>query len=87
VPTIPLIDLPDTGSVKTLDLLSLDVERREPKALGGFDINGFPPQLACVEENALVRRLILGDFACHGHVLVGECLQADIDTLDFTPLK
>jgi len=87
VATITLNDLLDSEGVKTFDLLSLDIELWEPKALAGFDIDRFQPQLVCVEAHPQVRQQILDYFARHGYGLVGKYLRADINNLYFTPLK
>ena len=87
VPTITLSDLLDSEGVKTFDFLSLDVELWEPKALAGFDIDRFQPQLVCVEAHPQVRQQILDYFARHGYRLVGKYLRADINNLYFTPFK
>jgi FkbM family methyltransferase len=87
VPTITMNDLLDAEGVKTFDFLSLDVELWEPKALAGFDIDRFKPQLVCIEAHPQVRPQILDYFARHGYILVGKYLRADINNLYFTPFK
>jgi FkbM family methyltransferase len=87
VPTITLNDLLDSERIKTFDFLSMDIELWEPKALAGFDIERFRPQLVCIEAHPEVRQQILEYFARHGYILVGKYLRADLNNLYFTPLK
>jgi FkbM family methyltransferase len=49
VETITLNDLLDRAGVEKIDFLSMDIERGEPPALAGFDIERFRPELVCVE--------------------------------------
>jgi FkbM family methyltransferase len=87
VPTITLNDLLDAEKVATIDYLSIDIELWEPKALAGFDIERFRPQLACIEAHPEVRQQILDYFARHRYVLVGKYLRADPNNLYFTPMS
>ena len=67
VPTTTLTKLLDENGVKKIDLLSMDIERAEPMALAGFDIDRFRPRLACVEVHGDVEQQILDYFAAHGY--------------------
>lgn len=67
VPTTTLTKLLDENGVKKIDLLSMDIERAEPMALAGFDIDRFRPRLACIEVHGDVEAQILGYFAAHGY--------------------
>ena len=87
VPTITLTDLLDAEKVTRVDFLSMDIELWEPKALAGFDIGRFRPQLVCIEAHPQVRQQILDYFAQHRYVVVGKYLRADIVNLYFTPLS
>jgi len=87
VPTITLNDLLDAEKIAKIDYLSLDIELFEPKALAGFDIDRFRPQLACVEAHPKVRQQILDYFAKHRYVVVGKYLRADPNNLYFTPMS
>ena len=87
VPTITLTDLLDAEKVAKIDYLSLDIELFEPKALAGFDIDRFRPQLACVESHPQVRQQIIDYFAKHKYVVVGKYLRADPNNLYFTPMS
>ena len=87
VATITLTDLLDSEKIAKIDFLSLDIELFEPKALAGFDIDRFRPQLACVESHPEVRQQILDYFAKHRYVVVGKYLRADPNNLYFTPMS
>ena len=87
VPTITMNDLLTKNGVEKIDLLSMDIELWEPKALAGFDIRRFRPELVCIEAHAEVRQQILDYFARNGYVIVGKYLPADEHNLYFMPLK
>ena len=87
VPTITLNDLLDSEKVTKIDYLSLDIELYEPKALQGFDVDRFHPQLVCVEAHPQVRQQIIDYFAKHHYVVVGKYLRADPNNLYFTPMS
>jgi len=86
VPTITLNDLLATRGVEKLDFLSMDIELSEPKALAGFDVRRYRPELVCIEAHPEVRQPILDYFARHGYTIVGKYLPADEHNLYFTPL-
>ena len=85
VPTITLNDLLDSEGVKKIDFLSIDIELWEPKALAGFDIERFRPELVCIEAHPQVRQQILDYFARHHYTVVGKYLRADVNNIYFTP--
>jgi FkbM family methyltransferase len=85
VPTTTLNVVLDQAHIRKLDLLSMDIELSEPKALAGFDIDRFKPSLVCIEGHAEVRQPILNYFMRHGYVLVSEYLRADPVNLYFAP--
>jgi FkbM family methyltransferase len=85
VPTTTLDALLDQGGIQRLDFLSMDIELAEPKALAGFDIDRFRPELVCIEAHPEVRQQILEYFAAHGYVLVGKYLRVDPHNLYFQP--
>ena len=87
VPTITLDDLLDRENVASIDLLTMDIELWEPKALAGFDIGRFRPALVCVEAHPEVRQQILEYFARHRYVVVGKYLRADTHNLYFAPMS
>ncbi len=86
VPTITLNDLLPKAGIEKVDLLSMDIELSEPKALAGFDIARFRPDLVCIEAHSEVRQQILDYFTRHGYVIVGKYLPVDEHNLYFMPL-
>jgi hypothetical protein len=50
VPTITLNDLLKQIGVTSIDFMSMDIEGGAPKALAGFDIEKYRPQLVCIEK-------------------------------------
>ena len=86
VRTITLNDLLDRNGITSIDFMSMDIELSEPKALAGFDIERFRPELVCIEAHPEVRQAILDYFTRHGYVLLGAYLRADQKNLYFTPL-
>jgi len=85
VVTITLNDLLDAQKVKRIDFLSMDIELAEPKALAGFDIERFRPELVCIEAHPEVRQQLLDYFHAHHYVIVGRYLRADPQNLWFAP--
>jgi FkbM family methyltransferase len=83
--TITLDDLLDREGVKKIDFLSMDIELAEPKALAGFDVGRFAPELVCIEGHPEVRQAIIDYFAAHGYAIVGKYLHADFVNLYFSP--
>ncbi len=53
IPKITLNDLLDREGIKKIDLLSMDIESHELKALAGFDIERFSPDLIVIEGMGL----------------------------------
>jgi FkbM family methyltransferase len=87
VTTITLNDLLDSEKVQRIDFMSMDIETWEPKALAGFDIDRFKPQLVCIEVHDEVRQQIIDYFARHRYVVVGKYLRADPVNLYYTPMS
>jgi len=87
VPTITLNDLLPRHGISRVDFLSMDIELSEPKALAGFDIRRFRPELVCIEAHSEVRQQILDYFARNGYVIVGKYMPADEHNLYFMPLQ
>jgi FkbM family methyltransferase len=87
VPTITMNDLLSKNGIEKFDLLSMDIELAEPKALAGFDVKRFRPELVCIEAHSEVRQQILDYFARNGYVIVGKYVPADEHNLYFTPLR
>ncbi|OFW06558.1 MAG: hypothetical protein A3H96_12890 [Acidobacteria bacterium RIFCSPLOWO2_02_FULL_67_36] len=87
VPTITMNDLLHKAGIERFDFLSMDIELSEPKALAGFDIGRFLPELVCIEAHPEVRQRILDYFARNNYVMVGKYLQADENNLYLMPLR
>ncbi len=67
VPTITLTKLLDQNGISKIDLLSMDIEGAEERALAGFDIERFQPELAVVEVHAETREPVTAYFRSHGY--------------------
>jgi FkbM family methyltransferase len=87
VPTTTLNVVLDQAGVRKLDFMSMDIELAEPKALAGFDVDRFKPELVCIEAHEEVRQQILDYFARHHYALVGKYLRVDPQNLYFTPMN
>ena len=85
VATITLNDLLQRERTERIDLLIMDIELAEPRALAGFDIDRYRPRLICIESQPQVRQKILDYFYDHGYVVVGKYLRMDTQNLYFTP--
>jgi FkbM family methyltransferase len=84
--TITLNDLLDRVGITSIDFMSMDIELAEPKALAGFDIERFRPELVCIEAHPEVRQALLDYFTRHRYVVIGAYLRADQKNLYFRPL-
>jgi FkbM family methyltransferase len=87
VPTATLNRLLEEGGVTRIDFLTMDIELAEPKALAGFDIKKYRPELVCIEVHPEVRQQIFDYFARNGYVLVGKYLRIDPTNVYFQPLR
>jgi FkbM family methyltransferase len=85
VSTATLTAILDAAGIQRIDLLSMDIELSEPKALAGFDIDRFKPQFVCIEGHPEVRQKIIDYFASHGYVIAGKYLRMDSENLYFFP--
>jgi FkbM family methyltransferase len=86
VPTISLNDLLDQEGVTKIDFLSMDIEGHEPKALAGFDIERFRPELVCIEWRGN-EEVISAYFESHGYRRIDKYLEYDQANWYFTPKK
>ncbi|MDQ3347504.1 MAG: FkbM family methyltransferase [Acidobacteriota bacterium] len=86
VPTTTLNAVLDQARIGRVDFMSMDIELAEPKALAGFDIDRFKPELVCIEAHLEVRQQILDYFARHGYVALGKYLRIDPHNLYFARL-
>jgi FkbM family methyltransferase len=87
VPTATLGRVLEEAGVTKVDYLSMDIELAEPKALAGFDIAKYRPELVCIEVHPEVRQQILNYFARNGYVVVGKYLRIDPTNVYFQPLR
>jgi hypothetical protein len=87
VPTATLRRVLEEAGVARIDYLSMDIELAEPKALAGFDIRRYQPELVCIEVHPEVRQQIFDFFARNGYVVVGKYLRIDPTNVYFQPLR
>ena len=87
VPATTLTKLLDDNRVVQLDLLSMDIEGHEPKALAGFDIERFQPKLVCVESKPANRAFLLEFFEKHGYQQLVRYLQYDTVNYYYAPAR
>ena len=85
VPTTTLNVLLEQQGIERLDLLSMDIELAEPKALAGFDIRRYRPALVCIESHPDVRQQILDYFRAADYQVIGKYLRMDPNNLYFRP--
>jgi FkbM family methyltransferase len=79
VPTITLDRLLDREGIQKIDFLSMDIERGAPRALAGFDIERFAPELVCIEAGTGVdyQSGLLQYFSAHGYRRIDRYLKRD----------
>ncbi len=72
IETITLDDLLDREGVTNIDLLSMDIEGHEPKALAGFEIERFQPELVVIEGQIDKHKQVqvANYFERHGYELI-----------------
>jgi len=87
VSSITLDDLLARENVTHVDMMSMDIEGFEPKALAGFSIERFRPSVVVIEAHVEVRQQILDYFTAHRYVLQAQYLGADDFNYYFVPLK
>ena len=63
VPTTTLNRVLEKAGLTKIDFLNMDIELSEPKALAGFDIDRYQPELVCIEAQPETRQQILDDIA------------------------
>jgi len=85
VPTLTLNQILKQARVGQIDLLSMDIERWEPKALAGFDIRRFQPALVVIEGHAPIRQKIIAYMHEHSYVVAGKYWTVDLKNLYFIP--
>lgn len=87
VHTTTLNLLLEQQGIQRIDLLSMDIELSEPKALAGFNLARYRPLLVCIESHAQVRQRILDYFETRGYRLIGKYLRMDPNNLYFRPYE
>jgi len=87
VPMTTLNAILERTGIEKLDLVSMDIELGEPKALAGFAIDRYRPELVCIESHPEVRQVIIDYFIRHGYTIVAKYLRADADNLYFAPIE
>jgi FkbM family methyltransferase len=85
VPTITLSRLLDDNGVSKVDLLSMDIEGAEPRALAGFDIDRFRPELVCIEMFHAGAETLEAYFAAHGYERIERYREHDKANAYFSP--
>jgi FkbM family methyltransferase len=85
VPTITLNDLLEQNGVTRVDLLSMDIEGAEPKALAGFDIDRYRPRLVVIEASPDLQPTLLEYFTSHGYERIDQYLPRDKVNWYFKP--
>ncbi len=74
IPRITLDDLLDREGIEKIDLLSMDIEGHELKALAGFDIDRFRPDLVVIEGKS---RAVTKYFHEHGYQEIERYIPFD----------
>jgi len=85
VPTITLTELLGKNGISKIDFLSLDIEGAELKALAGFDIQRFKPELVCIEVRPGFSDKILDYFNAHSYERIDKYLKYDNANWYFRP--
>jgi FkbM family methyltransferase len=85
VPAVTLDALLAREGVREIDFLSMDIEGWEPKALAGFEIERFRPELVCVEAALENQDALLAYFGRHGYERIERYLAHDARNWYFRP--
>jgi hypothetical protein len=85
VVSIKINTLLDKLDIEKIDFLSMDIELSEPKALAGFDINRFKPELVCIEAHQPIWYQLQTYFAEHDYHLLGQYTRVDGRNWYFAP--
>ena len=89
VPTTTLNALLEKNGLGEIDFLNMDIEGGAPKALAGFDIAKYRPELVCIEHDSSVdpemSRSISSWFRDHGYRRIEEYDAYDRVNWYFTP--
>ncbi len=87
LPAITLTELLEEQQIEKIDFLSIDIEESELKALRGFDINRFQPDLICIEVFHQYKEQVLKYFAQHQYKMLKDFLYWDKVNLYFIKKK
>lgn len=85
MPTVSLNDLLSKLDVKRIDFVTIDIELWEPRALAGFEIEKYKPDLVCIEAHRAVRNEILAYFSKHGYKRLDQYFLFDQKNWYFVP--
>jgi FkbM family methyltransferase len=85
VPTITLTELLEKNGISKIDFLSMDIEGGELKALSGFNIKKFKPELVCIEVHSKTSDKIMNYFTSYGYERIDEYLKYDNVNWYFKP--
>ena len=89
LPTVTLDTLLQRAGVEKIDFLSMDIEGGAPKALAGFDIEKYAPELVCIERDegaaGAGSRGLIAWFEEHGYRRLRRYDVYDRVNMYFTP--
>ena len=87
IETTTLNDLLNREGVTKIDLLSMDIEGHEPKALAGFDIERFRPELVVIEGQVVAAKEdeVHKYFDAHGYEQIEKYRRFDTVNRYFKP--
>lgn len=85
LPNITLSKLLTDKGIEKIDFLTMDIEESELKALAGFDIERFHPDLVCIERTKKNKEKVLAYFEAHHYIMLEEYKPLDISNWYFIP--
>jgi FkbM family methyltransferase len=86
VPASTLNDILEKEGVTRIDYMNLDIEGGAPKALAGFDIERYQPQLVCAEFPG-IQEFLQDYFTKHGYERIEEYRKYDYVNWYYRPVK
>lgn len=87
VPTTTIDRLLEENGVEKIDLLSMDIEGYQLKALAGFDIRKYRPDLVAIEAFKPDRKKLLAWFQERGYERIDRYLEHDAINWYFEPAE
>lgn len=87
LPTVTLDAILEAEKVDEIDLLSIDIELWEPKALAGFSIDRYKPELVVIEWHPPVQEELARYFAEHRYVRIDKYSDWDGRNAYFVPAE